>query len=194
MQKKRHTIFSTPVLNSLLRALCWLALRLRGWKVVGQRPEQDKYVLICAPHTSNWDFPIMLAVAFVLRLDVHWMGKHTLFPWYAGWLMRYLGGVPIDRRAAQNTVEQMVAVFNNSEQMVLVITPEGTRGKVEQWKGGFYHIAQGAGVPVVLGFVDTSKMETGICAIHHPAGDFETDLPVIQAHYRGKQGFRPELG
>lgn len=193
MKTAKTTIFCTPVLTPLLRCLSTLILRFSGWKALGRPPEQDKYVLIAAPHTSNWDFALMLAMVFVLRLELHWMGKHTLFPWYVRWLMVYLGGIPIDRTSPQNTVEQMVEVFSRSERMVLLITPEGTRKKVERWKAGFYHIASGVGVPIVLGYLHVPDKVAGLGPTFTPTGDYPKDLEEIQSFYRDKVGFRPEF-
>lgn len=193
MDRKRHTIFCTPVVSTLLRWLSLAILKVVGWRAEKRIEIPEKCVMIACPHTSNWDFAIMLVTVFALRLDVHWMGKHTLFPWYASWLMKYLGGIPIDRRASRNTVEQMVDAFNNSPQMVFLLTPEGTRSKVSEWKGGFYHIACGAKVPIVLGTLHSPDKHICIESIFEPSGDYEADLPKIKAVYKGKVGLKPEF-
>lgn len=193
MKRAKITIFRTPVLTAALRLLALLGLQLTGWRAVGRPPLEAKYVLIGVPHTSNWDFLVMLAMVLVLRLELHWMGKHTLFPWYIRWLMVYLGGIPIDRGSPQNTVQQMAEVFRRSDRMVLLITPEGTRGRVERWKAGFYHIAHGVGVPVVLGYLHVPGREAGIGPLFTPTGNYEADLGEIQSFYRDKVGFHPEL-
>lgn len=190
---QKHTIFKTPVVSGFFRYLFLMLLRMLGWRIVGQRPPEEKCVLIAAPHTSNWDFPTMMAAAFVLRLELHWMGKHTLFPaGPVGAIMRWFGGIPIDRRQAQNTVEQMVEHFRQRDELLILITPEGTRRKVELWKAGFYHIAVGANVPIYLGFVDAARREAGVGGVFIPTGDYARDLAEIQAFYSDKQGFRPE--
>lgn len=164
--------------------------RLIGWRVVGHKPPEEKCVLIAAPHTSNWDFTTMMAVAFVLRLNVHWMGKHTLFPpGILGALMRWFGGIAIDRSKNHNTVEQMVEQFRCRDELLVLITPEGTRSKVETWKAGFYHIAVGAGVPIYLGFVDVARRETGVGPAFIPTGNYEADIAEIMAFYNDKKGF-----
>jgi 1-acyl-sn-glycerol-3-phosphate acyltransferase len=127
------------------------ALRLMGWRIEGELPPLDKFVVIGAHHTSNWDFVIFIAAKFVLRLNARWFGKHTIFRWPFGGLMRLWGGIAIQRERQGNTVEQAVRAFAEHEQFVLILSPEGTRKKVERWKMGFYHIALGAGVPIVLG-------------------------------------------
>ncbi|QQD19625.1 lysophospholipid acyltransferase family protein [Spongiibacter nanhainus] len=188
---QEQTIFRTPGVRHGFRWLFMLTCRLIGWKVVGKAPAEKKCILIAAPHTSNWDFPTMMVAAFVLGLDIHWMGKHTLFPkGPLGAIMRWFGGIPVDRRAKHNTVEQMVEHFRQRDALLVLITPEGTRSKVERWKEGFYHIARGAEVPIYLGFVDASKKETGLGPAFYPSGDVERDIAEIRRFYEGKTGFR----
>lgn len=188
---QEQTIFRTPVVRHAFRWLFMLTCRLIGWKVVGKAPTEKKCILIAAPHTSNWDFPTMMVAAFVLGLDIHWMGKHTLFPkGPLGAIMRWFGGIPIDRRSNHNTVDQMVAHFRQRDALLVLITPEGTRSKVERWKEGFYHIAAGAEVPIYLGFVDASKKETGLGPAFYPTGDAARDIAEIRRFYGGKTGFR----
>ncbi|WP_269619296.1 lysophospholipid acyltransferase family protein [Zhongshania sp. BJYM1] len=189
-----RTIFSTPYVSGFFRVVFKLLTRLRGWQVVGEKPSDKKYVLIAAPHTSNWDFPTMMVAAFVLGLDPHWVGKHTLFPkGIIGVIMRWFGGVGVDRRAAQNTVDQMVAQYATRDEFMVLIAPEGTRSKVENWKAGFYHIAVGAGVPIYLAFLDTKKRQTGVGKAFYPTGNYEKDILEIKAFYKDKVGFNPEL-
>ena len=131
-----------------------------GWRVEGEPPPR-KCVIIAAPHTSNWDFPFMLATAYVIGFRISWMGKHTLFWGPFGPLMRALGGIPVDRRAPQNLVQQVAERFARSDELILAIPPEGTRKKVEHWKSGFYQIACVARVPVVMGFLDFERKVGG---------------------------------
>lgn len=188
---QKTTIFKTPLLSGFFRYLFMVATRLMGWKIVGERPADKRCVLIAAPHTSNWDFPTMMAAAFVLRLDLHWMGKHTLFPrGPLGSIMRWFGGIAIDRSQRHNTVEQIVEQYRLRKELLVLITPEGTRSDVEQWKAGFYHIARGAGVPIYLGFVDAKRREAGVGPVFYPSGDYLADLAEIMRFYRDKQGFR----
>jgi 1-acyl-sn-glycerol-3-phosphate acyltransferase len=129
-------------------------LRLSGWRVEGRIPEDGKAVVIAAPHTSNWDLPLMLAVSYVLGIRPAWLGKVELFRWPFGGLMRWLGGLPVDRRVRQNLVQQAVARLDAVERLYLVIPPSGTRSRATHWKSGFYHIACGARVPIVCAFLD----------------------------------------
>ena len=164
-----------------------------GWKIHGQALTYRKFVVIAAPHTSNWDFPHMLATAYVLRVRVSWFGKHTLFepPW--GWFMRQLGGIPVDRRASQSLVVQMAEKFRRSDELVLGISPEGTRSKVELWKSGFYHIASESGVPIGLGYLDYGKKLCGLGLFVTPSGDVHGDMNKIREFYRSVRGKYPEL-
>ena len=168
-------------------------LRLLGWRVDANLPAARKYVVIGAFHTSNWDFPLMLLLKSALGLKARWVGKHVLFRWPFGWLMRRLGGIPVDRRSPHKYVEQIVEAFRQRDELVLVIAPEGTRKKTEYWKSGFYHIALGAGVPIALGFADYPSKVGGIGASFTPTGDLESDLAQIRAFYADKRGLRPEL-
>lgn len=137
--------------------LGWLYLKIFGWKAVGKVPPFPKFVVIAAPHTSNWDLPVMLALAFFLGVHVSWMGKHTIFRGPFGPLFRWLGGIPLDRASSHNAVDQMIQAFKEHDSLFLGLAPEGTRRRVAFWKSGFYHIATGAGVPIVVGFVDYKK-------------------------------------
>jgi 1-acyl-sn-glycerol-3-phosphate acyltransferase len=193
IEKKQMTIFSTPVVAHILRLVSFVGLKLTGWRTVGTPPNLDKYVMIAVPHTSNWDFPVMLTVVLKYKLDVHWIGKHTLFPWPIGWFMRWLGGISINRSLSHNTVEQAAEAFNRSKKLVLLLTPEGTRGKVEHWKAGFYHIAQKVNLPIQLAYVDARTKVVGFGPLFQPTGDFEADMKVMLAFYKDKQGIRSEF-
>ncbi len=173
----------------------WLAktlLALFGWRVAGAAPDLPKYVLVVAPHTSNWDFPVMLALAIALRIKVTWMGKHTLFRPPFGWLMRRLGGLPIERTARHNVVEQAIESFRASDRLALAILPEGTRKRTPYWRSGFYHIASGAQVPIVLGFADYQRKVGGIGPVITLSGDIEADMALIRDFYIGVVGKRPD--
>ena len=194
MQTLPPTIFKSPRLSGVLgrishRWLCW-----SGWTVVGTRPTIAKYVLVGAPHTSNWDFILFLLVAFAEGIDLHWMGKDSLFPQPLRRIMMWLGGVPINRSQSNNMVEQMIAHYRTAESLVVVITPEGTRGKVARWRSGFYHLAVGAGVPIVLGFLDSEERKIGFGPVLQPSGDYDSDMVTMMAFYKSKKGLKPELG
>tara|TARA_Y100000739_G_scaffold128346_1_gene110562 strand:- start:346 stop:921 length:576 start_codon:yes stop_codon:yes gene_type:complete len=184
----RTTIFSTPLLTPILRAISIFILRVIGWKTRGTELANQRFVLIGAPHTSNWDFPLMLMVVLKLKLRVFWMGKHTLFPFPFGGLMKWLGGVPINRSSSHNVVRETVRQFKDNKELVVLIPPEGTRSKVKEWKTGFYHIANMAKVPILMGYVDAEKKEAGFADFFHPTGDIDKDLEEIRNFYKPISG------
>jgi 1-acyl-sn-glycerol-3-phosphate acyltransferase len=166
-----------------------LYLGLIGWTVEHPpEPVPPKYVFIAAPHTSNWDLPHMLAVGYVMRVRIKWLGKHTLFKPPFGFLMRLLGGIPVDRRAAHDTVRRVVEIFDRSTAMILAVPPEGTRSKRDYWKSGFYHIAAGAKVPIGFAYLDYAKRRGGIGGWLVPTGDLKRDMDAIRAFYADKRG------
>jgi 1-acyl-sn-glycerol-3-phosphate acyltransferase len=189
-----HTIFDTPVVNTLLRAASRLFLHATGWTIVGELPAQaHKSVLIAAPHTSNWDLPYTLMLAFALRLRVVWMGKSSLFRAPFGGLMRWLGGIPVNREQSSNVVAVSAQAMRDAEgPMQLVVPPEGTRGKTRHWRTGFYFIAQQAGVPIVLAFVDYGRKVGGLGPVFEPTGDVDSDMARIKAFYAPIQGKNPQ--
>jgi|TARA_B110000879_G_scaffold149418_1_gene193667 1-acyl-sn-glycerol-3-phosphate acyltransferase len=188
----RTTIFSTPLITPLLRFLAILILRLVGWTSKGSKVSVPKYVLIGAPHTSNWDFPLMLLVVLELRLQLYWMGKHTLFPFPFSGLMKWLGGIPINRTKSHNVVFDIVAQFKSNDNFVVLVPPEGTRRRVSEWKTGFYHIANNAEVPILMGYVDAGKKEAGFADFFYPTGELETDMKEIRSFYAEKKGLTAE--
>ena len=173
----------------------WLArfiMRVMGWQFVGEPPDIPKYVLIAAPHTSNWDFMVMLALDFAFKIRCVWMGKEGLFRGHLGPFYRRLGGIPIDRNSRSNVVEQAVRAFQHNERMVLAIPPEGTRRRTERWKTGFYYIALGANVPLVFGFIDFEHKAAGFGPTLMPSGDIEADVAIIRDFYKDIKGKFPE--
>ena len=185
-----HTIFDTPIVNTLLRGLSIAFLRLTGWKVLGKLPaDAAKSVLIAAPHTSNWDLPYTLMVAFVLRLNVYWIGKSSLFkPPFRG-VMMWLGGIPVDRAQSNNLVAaSSTAIMQATGRLQLIVPPEGTRSGTRYWKTGFYYIALGAGVPIVMAYLDYDKKIGGLGPVFQATGDIEADMVTIKAFYAGVKG------
>ncbi len=176
----------------MTKALATLFLRATGWQAEGRRPAARKYVLIAAPHTTNWDLAYLLALAWLFEIKVSWMGKHTLFAGPFGWVMRGLGGIPIRRDRRGNVVQQMVDAFAASESLALVVPAEGTRRYVPHWKSGFYHIANRARVPIVLGFLDYRRKRGGFGPELIPTGDIRHDMDEIRAFYADKVGKYPD--
>jgi len=174
----------------LLRHLGLAVLKVLRWKIAGPLPNLSKFVVIAAPHTSNWDFVIGISATLALDVDAHWIGKHTIFRWPFGSLMRKLGGIPVDRRKTSGLVEQIVGQFSKRRAFVLGLAPEGTRKSVTRWKSGFYHIAAGADVPIVCGYFDYRTREVGIGPVVFPSGDYEKDLARILSFYAPFEGKR----
>ena len=186
----QRTIFNTPVVNSLLRGASVSVLRMAGWRVEGVlAPGAGKCVLIAAPHTSNWDLPYTLMAAFALRLNVVWMGKASIFRAPFGPLMRWLGGIAVRREQANNLVAASAAALRAAQGPVqLIVPPEGTRSRATRWKTGFYFIAQGAGLPIQLAYMDYTAKRVGLGPLFQPTGDLEADMASIKAYYAPFRG------
>ena len=187
-----YTIFDTPVLNIFLRWFSIVVLKITGWRTHGRLPATPKFVIVGAPHTSNWDLPYGLFIIFVLRGKIYWLGKESLFRRPFKGFFKWLGGMPIDRSKSKNVVAQSIQQFNQNKTMILTIAPEGTRSRVKKWKTGFYHIAKGANVPIVLGFLDYRRKAGGIGPVIYPTGNIEADMKTIRAFYDGISGKFPE--
>ncbi len=169
-----------------------IGLTLAGWRISGAFPKDRKMVIVGGPHTSNWDFVMMCLCALHLRVRINWIGKDTLFKPPFGRLMRRLGGISVNRSKASDTVGQVVEYFTKHDDMILVITPEGTRGKVQKWKSGFYWIAKGANVPIVLFYADYKKKILGCGPVIHPSGDYDTDVATMKAFMATKTPKNPD--
>jgi 1-acyl-sn-glycerol-3-phosphate acyltransferase len=187
----QRTIFNTPLVSTFYHYLARSTMRLLGWRIEGKLPDLPRFILIGAPHTSNWDFMLFLGVIFSLRANVRFIGKAELFRFPIGWFFRYCGGVPVERKKSTGLVEQMVKVCNESERFILTIAPEGTRHHVTEWKRGFYHIARSAGIPIVMAIVDGRHKAVRIGQVFHPTEDMEADMKAIKAVFDGVKGIKP---
>lgn len=159
---------------------------------MGPVPPNAKYVAVCGPHTSNWDLPTFMMLAFAINIRGKWLAKHTIFRGPFGWFFRRLGGIAVDRNAAHHVVQQVVDEFNRHKAMVLGIAPEGTRRFTDHWKSGFYHIALAAKVPILLGYADFARKEGGVADIFFPTGDVAIDLEHIRGVFEKVTPKRPE--
>ena len=184
-----------PSLSSrLVKALVLALYRWKGWRIEGRAPEAKRCVILGAPHTSNWDFVFFLGATHELGIAPSFMGKHTLFRGLLRRFMYDMGGISVDRSAKdRNYVDQVVAEFARREELALVIAPEGTRSAVKGWRSGFYHIALGAGVPIVPAWVDNATMRGGLGEPIMPSGDYAADLARIAAFYRAKMPDHPRI-
>ena len=185
------TIFDTPILTRIFYHLTRFLLRLFGWRVRGQLPDLPKFIVLGAPHTSNWDFVLMLALGFALQSKFYFMGKAELFRWPLGWFFRWCGGIPVERNKSVGLVEQIADAIRRADHFILAIAPEGTRYKVSEWKTGFYHIAKKADIPVVFGFVDGRNKIAGVGPAFTLTDNMQADMKVIQGFYAQMVGIRP---
>ena len=172
----------------MLRVLSKFVLRMFGWTVEKDLPLKEKYVLVGAPHTSNWDFPLGILGMLAMGLRFRWVGKHTIFKGPTGLMLKSIGGIPVDRRIRSSFIKQMVELFNTEENMILAITPEGSRSKTLYWKTGFYYIALDATVPIALGYIDHREKKIGVGYSFFPCGNIEKDIEIIRRFYEGKTG------
>ena len=186
------TIFDTPIISPFLRLLSAAIMRLAGWRVNGKMPDLPKYIIIGAPHTSNWDFLLFLGIVFHLKISVRYMGKAELFNNPFGWFFYWCGGIPVDRKKSTGLVDQMVEVCNKSKKFILVIAPEGTRYHVNEWKRGFHHIAQKANIPIVMAKIDGIRKVAYVGEVFHPTEDIEADMTTIVGAFQGMSGINPK--
>ena len=190
--KMRFTIFNTPVIRPLFTLIARLGLFLSGWKVEGKKPKAPRFILVAAPHTSNLDFFYGIAIGLCTGVHCYWMGKSSLFWGPFGPIMRWLGGIAVDRTKPKSMVKQTVCAFKGNKQLRLVICPEGTRAKGDRWRTGFYHVAKNANIPIVLGYLDFKRKVGGFGPIVKPTNNMEKDLCEIQAFYESVTGKHPE--
>ena len=163
-------------------------LRLSGWRMEGAFPEDPKCVLIVAPHTSNWDFTLGVAVVFALELRISWLGKHAIFRFPFKRFLRWLGGIPVNRSASRGVVGECVKAFDAAPALLLALAPEGTRKGVSHWKSGFYQIASQAAVPILPVGFDYRNHVVKLMPVFKPSGNLEQDLTLIQALFKDIHG------
>ncbi len=185
------TIHQTILVRPLMRGLALLIFKCTGWKTQGRQPNLAKYVIIAAPHTSNWDFIFTLCLAFIYRINPVIMMKDAWFRWPLGPVFRWLGARPVDRSRANSVVAQSIEQFHRHDNLILVVPPSGSRKRVLYWKTGFYHIANGAGVPIALGFLDYRHKVGGFGPSIQPTGDIDADMARIRRFYRDISGKYP---
>ena len=187
-----RTMFNTPVVKSVLRGISLFLLKISGWKTSGEIPRESKFVLIVAPHTSNWDLFYGILLAFALKIDAHYIAKEELFRGPFSFLMSWTGAIPVDRSSHHHIVDQMAAMLKEKERCILALAPEGTRHRKDYWKSGFYHIALDAHVPILLAFIDYASKTGGAGPLIYPTGDLEQDMSIIRNFYLNIKGRHPE--
>ncbi len=177
-----------------MKWLSKLVFWLSGWKIVGKAPSEHQFVMVAAPHTSNWDFLYARAAFYVLDIPLKYTIKKELFFFPLGFFLKLMGGIPIDRSKKSNMVDNMIKLYSDHDRLAILVTPEGTRSYSEKWKKGFYYVATGAKVPICCGYLDYKKKHAGIGPLLYPTGDYEEDLEKIQAFYRTVTAKYPEKG
>lgn len=168
----------------------WLLGRF-GWRVVYALPSVSKFVITFYPHTSNWDFVVGILARAAIGLPCHFVAKDTLFRWPLGGILRWMGGIPVNRREHTGFIAQLALEFAARERFFVAIAPEGTRSRTQSWKSGFYHLALASGVPLALAFIDYPRREIGIGAYLVLTGDVARDLEAIRSFYSDKIGKWP---
>lgn len=176
----------------MLRIFSIIILKLIGWHVDIVLPKEKKFVLIGAPHTTNWDLPIGLLCFWSVSIRLTWVAKKQLFNGPFDYFFRAMGGIPVDRSVHTDFIEQIAHQFDNAEEMIFGITPEGTRSKTAYWKTGFYYIALQAKVPICLAYVDYPSRTFGLGEMLYPSGDIQKDFEVIKKFYQHKKGKYPK--
>lgn len=178
----------------MLKFLSLLFLKIIGWKITGEMPVGlKKCILIAAPHTSGWDFLIGRAGFYSLGIrKIKFLIKQEMFKFPLGFFIKSMGAIPVDRSRNTNAINAISKMFAENENFLLMITPEGTRKYTTNWKKGFYYIAETAGVPIVLTFVDYAKKEGGIGPTLYPSGNYEEDFKIITDFYKSKTARYPE--
>lgn len=177
-----------------MRLLSQFIFWISGWKIVGTAPSENQYIMVAAPHTSNWDFIYARAAFYIMGVPLKYTIKKELFFFPLGLILKALGGIPIDRKAKGNMVDKMADIYNQYERITILITPEGTRSYSPEWKAGFYHIARKANIPISLGYLDYAKKEAGIGPLIHPSDNYEADLDKIKGFYKTISAKYPEKG
>ena len=181
----KKTLAKPYLTNKVQKNLSFFFLGMLGWRVEGRAPENPKYVLILAPHTSNWDLPFILAILHVLGIKFYWFGKEEIFRWPVGGFFKWLGGIPVIRSSRQNMVQKTVEIIQSREKIIIGVAPEGTRSNSKYWQTGFYHIAHQAQIPLAFAFLDYRRKAGGIGPTMNPTGDIEKDMKTIRQFYSG---------
>lgn len=173
------------------RLYSFIFCKIMGWKIIGELPDLKKYIFVVAPHTSNWDFIIGVFVRGIKGFKSNFLAKRSLFKPPIGWFFRWMGGHAVDRSRSTRLVDQVIGIFNEEKEFRLAIAPEGTRKQVNEWKTGFYHIAVGAGIPLLPVVFDWEHKEVKIMDPYYPSGDQDQELAEIKSYFKGVKGKNP---
>lgn len=176
----------------MIRKISLWILKIFGWTTIYNLPSEKRYVVIAAPHTSNWDFPIGLLYIFTAGVPFRYMGKDALFKWPQKYLFKALGGIPVDRDNKTKLTVKMAEFINSQDQIALALSPEGTRSNCKYWRTGFYYIALEAKIPIAMAIFDAEKKVVGVGGQFMPSGDIHADLEIIREFYKDIRGICPE--
>jgi 1-acyl-sn-glycerol-3-phosphate acyltransferase len=190
--REKNYKFNYPTISKIHRVIGKRFYKVTGWRVEGQMPNIPKCVVILAPHTSGWDLAFGLGLSYIEGVKLSWMGKKEIFRWPLKGLLRWLGGINIDRDRRASVVEQVVQEFEKSIRLVVAMAPEGTRSNAVYWKTGFYFIAKGAEVPIVLAFLDYKSKVSGFGPTIMPSGDIHADMEKIASFYKNVNAKYPQ--
>ena len=175
-----------------LKLIGRLGINLSGWKVKGMVPDEERIVIIAAPHTSNWDFILAMLAILGLNINIRWLGKDSIFKPGFKWFFNWLGGIPVNREDPNALIDNVIKIVEKEEAIVIAMTPEGTRKKVVRWKTGFLRIAKLTKAKILLISIDSPTKIIQIGNIFEPTGDTELDLNFIQDYYQNFKGINPE--
>ncbi len=176
----------------MIRSFFIFILKIFGWKAINILPQESRYVVIAAPHTSNWDFPLGICYILSAGVPFRYMGKDALFKWPQKYLFRALGGFGVDRNNKTKLTTRMAEFINSQDKIALALAPEGTRSNIKYWRSGFYYIALEAQVPIALAVLDFENKEVGIKKSFMPSGDIDADMEIIRNFYKNVKGRFPE--
>tara|TARA_B100000214_G_scaffold361676_1_gene325316 strand:+ start:647 stop:1246 length:600 start_codon:yes stop_codon:yes gene_type:complete len=176
----------------LLRKIARFGINISGWTIKGMVPDEERIVIIAAPHTSNWDFILAMLAIFGLNIKLRWLGKHSIFKPGFKIFFKWLGGIPVYRDNPSNLIDNVVKIVKKEKSIVIAMTPEGTRKKVKRWKTGFLRIAKQTHSKILLISIDAPTKSIEIGNIFNPTGNSEEDLEFIQKYYSSFRGINPQ--
>ena len=178
--------------SKILRKIARFGINVSGWTIKGKVPDEERIVIIAAPHTSNWDFILAMLAIFGLNIKVRWLGKHSIFKPGFKKFFEWLGGIPVYRDNPSSLIENVVNIVKKERSIVIAMTPEGTRKKVKRWKTGFLRIAKQTHSKILLISIDAPTKSIEIGNIFNPTGNSEEDLAYIQKYYSTFRGINPQ--
>tara|TARA_B100001057_G_scaffold240041_1_gene240394 strand:+ start:952 stop:1557 length:606 start_codon:yes stop_codon:yes gene_type:complete len=176
----------------LLRKIARFGINISGWTIKGRVPDEERIVLIAAPHTSNWDFILAMLAIFGLNIKLRWLGKHSIFKPGFKIFFKWLGGIPVYRDNPSTLIDSVVKIVKKEKSIVIAMTPEGTRKKVKRWKTGFLRIAKQTHSKILLISIDAPTKSIEIGKIFNPTGNSDDDLAFIQKYYSSFRGINPQ--